>query len=102
VARRHPPFALALAGSERLGRVVAAGVRGDTAALARLALDVQQACGVHERRGYRPHLTVGSGAPPHALQAYHGPSFAVTRLELVHSVLGRTAVHTTLATVPLG
>jgi 2'-5' RNA ligase len=86
--------------------VVAVGVRGDTTALEWLAKDVQRACrdagAVLERRRYRPHLTVGRGDVPHALEDYEGPGWPVTEVELVQSVLGRSARHTTLQRLRLG
>jgi 2'-5' RNA ligase len=106
VARAHPPFPLALSGVEQLGRVVATGVRGDTTALGWLARDVQRACrdagAVLERRRYRPHLTVGRGGVPAVLWDYEGPAWTVHEVELVHSVLGRTAQHRTLERFRLG
>jgi 2'-5' RNA ligase len=106
VARAHPPFPLALSGALRLGRVVAVGVRGDTTALGWLAHDVQRACrdagAVLERRRYQPHLTVGRGEVPDGLRDYEGPGWTVHEVELVRSVLGRAAQHTTLLSFALG
>jgi 2'-5' RNA ligase len=113
VAHAHPPFPLALSGVVQLGRVVATGVRGDTTALGWLAKDVQRACrdagAVLERRRYRPHLTVGrgsggrvAGGVPDALRDYEGPGWSVDEIELVQSVLGGTARHTTLRRFRLG
>ena len=106
VARAHPSFPLALSGVVKLGRVVAVGVRGDTTALTWLAHDVQRACrdaGADlERRRYQPHLTVGRGEVPDVLWEYEGPGWDVTEVELVKSVLGRTAQHETLERFALG
>lgn len=89
-----------------MGRVVAVGVDGDTTALGWLAHDVQRACrdagAVLERRRYQPHLTVGRGAVPDVLRDYEGPGWTVEEVDLVQSVLGRTALHTTLHRFRLG
>jgi 2'-5' RNA ligase len=97
VAARHAPFTVALGGSGRFGRAVWVGVTGAVPALTDLAADVASACGLADDRAYRPHLTVARGrVDPAALAAYAGPSFPVDRLELVRSVLGRSAEHTAL------
>ena len=105
-AALHEPFALRLSGSGSFGRRATwAGVGGDVPALRSLASHVQDACreaGVHlEARTYRPHLTVGR-IDPRLLASYDGPSWQVTEIELVRSVLGRRAVHTVLETFGLG
>jgi 2'-5' RNA ligase len=106
VARAHPAFPLALSGAVKLGKVVAVGLRGDTTALGWLAHDVQRACrdagAALERRRYQPHLTVGRGEVPDALWEYEGPAWTVSAVELVKSVLGRSAQHETLERFALG
>lgn len=107
VAASHPPFRLGLAGTVRLGRAVALGVRGDVPALKDLAAAVRRACrrqGVEvEHRSYRPHLTVTRGDPPSGLRDYDGPDWPVRELELVRSFLGRPAArHEVLTRWPLG
>ena len=88
-------------------RVVWAGVGGDLDRLSALAADVQHACrsaGVAlDRRRFRPHLTVGKTGrlDPAVLRDYSGPPWQVREVELVHSVLGRTATHTVLERFPL-
>jgi 2'-5' RNA ligase len=87
--------------------VVAAGVRGDTRALSQLAHDVQSACRAAgaelEKRRWTPHLTVSrDGVVPSSLWDYEGPGWTVTEVELVHSVLGRSATHEVLMRWPLG
>jgi 2'-5' RNA ligase len=105
-ASLHRPFALRLAGSGTFGkRATWAGVDGDVPELRSLATHVQDAgrdAGVHlEPRPYRPHLTVGR-VDPRLLASYQGPPWTVTQIELVHSVLGKRAVHTVLETFALG
>lgn len=103
-AARTPPFELRLAGSGSFSgaRGVWVGVGGDVDGLGALAAQVRRACrsaGVPlERRRFRPHLTVGKTGrvDPAALRQYDGPPWRVHDVELVHSVLGRTAVHTVL------
>ncbi|MDX6199027.1 MAG: 2,3-cyclic 3-phosphodiesterase [Actinomycetota bacterium] len=104
-AAGHEPFSLRLAGSGRFGpRATWVGVAGDIARLHSLARHVQDVCraeGVSlEDRPYRPHLTVG-GVDPRALSSYEGPAWRVSQLELVHSVLGKRALHTVLRAFPL-
>ena len=104
-----PPFTLHLegGGAFRGARVVWAGLGGDLQPLAELAGRVQQACresGIPlDQRPFRPHLTVGKlgHLDPHVLRDYSGPSWRVSQIELVRSVLGRTAVHTVVETFPL-
>ncbi|MDT7538034.1 MAG: 2,3-cyclic 3-phosphodiesterase [Actinomycetota bacterium] len=106
---RTPPFELHLAGSGAFtgARAVWTGVAGDVDGLGALASEVQQACravGVPlERRRFRPHLTVGKTGriTPAMLSGYEGPPWQVHEVELVHSVLGRTATHTVLERFPL-
>jgi RNA 2',3'-cyclic 3'-phosphodiesterase len=105
VATAHEPFSLRLAGGGRFGRRATwAGIGGDLAHLLSLAAHVQDACRaagvVLDVRPYRPHLTVGR-VDPRALTSYEGPSWRVSRIELVHSVLGERAVHTVLRAFPL-
>lgn len=108
-AAAHPPLEMRLSGSGSFSgaRAVWAGLAGDVDGLRALAADVQRACreaGVPlEPRRYRPHLTVGrlGRLDRHALAAYEGPLWRADRIDLVHSVLGRTAEHTVLRTFPL-
>jgi 2'-5' RNA ligase len=108
-AARTPPFEIHLAGSGAFtgARVVWVGVAGDLDGLGTLAADVQQACRSVvvpvEHRRFRPHLTVGKAGriEPSLLRDYVGPSWRVHEVELVHSVLGRTATHTVLERFPL-
>jgi 2'-5' RNA ligase len=101
-AARRSPFELHLTGGGTFSgaRVVWAGVGGDLEQLIGLASDVQDACrnaGVAlERRRYRPHLTVGRAGrvDPEVLRGYLGPTWPVQEIELVRSVLGKTAAHT--------
>ena len=108
-AAAHAPFELRLegAGSFRGARVVWVGVGGDIGELSALARSVQQACRdagvVLDDRPLRPHLSVGKVGrlAPEALRDYCGPSWRVSEVELVQSVLGKTAVHTVRETLPL-
>ena len=108
-AARTPPFELFLAGGGAFAgpRAVWAGVGGDLDGLGALASEVQQACraaGIPlERRKYRPHVTVGKAGriDPALLAGYAGPSWRVSEIELVHSVLGTTVTHSVLASFPL-
>jgi 2'-5' RNA ligase len=109
VAVDTQPFELHLAGggSFARSRVVWTGVDGDLDGLLSLATRVQEACrdaGLElERRPFRPHLTVGrTGRIDRAvLRHYRGPSWRVREVELVQSVLGRTATHTVLERFPV-
>jgi 2'-5' RNA ligase len=108
-ASRTPLFELQLAGggSFNAARVVWAGLGGDLDGLAALASEAQQACrdaGIAlGHRRFRPHLTVGKTGrvDPALLSDYRGPPWQVREIELVHSVLGRTATHTVLERFPL-
>ena len=108
-AARTSPFPLHLAGGGAFARarVVWVGVGGDVEALAGLAADVQQAgrnAGVPLETGrFRPHVTVGRTGrlDPVVLRNYSGPQWQVDEVELVQSVLGRTATHTVLERFPL-
>ena len=110
MAAAHRRFELRLQGAGTFhGNVLYAGLAGQTASLALLAEDVQVACraagAVLEDRPFRPHLTVARGPHAHvppALAAYSGPSWPVTHVELVRSVLGRQATHVVLRRFPLG
>lgn len=94
VVHEHEVMSLRLQGVVRLGRVVAAGLGGDVASLRELAAAVQQACGINERRPYRPHLTVGPGSA--GLAGYVGPDWCADRVALVGSTLGSPVVHQVL------
>lgn len=98
-AAGHAAFELQLQGSGSFGRSTWVGVGGDVPLLRALQRDVSAACvtaGVQlEERPYRPHLTVGR-VPPSALRDYAGPPWVASEVELVHSVLGRSATHSVL------
>jgi 2'-5' RNA ligase len=108
-AARTSPFAVHLAGGGAFtrARVVWVGVGGDVEALGGLATDVQAACreaGIRlDAHRFRPHVTVGRTGrlDPAVLHDYSGPPWRVREVELVHSVLGRTARHTVLERFPL-
>lgn len=111
-AARHGGFSLRLEGGGTFhGRVLFAGLSGDTEALGAVADDVRQACrdaGAEiESRPFHGHLTLARGqglAVPPALQQHRGPRWHVHELELVRSVLGgpTPATHEVLARFPLG
>jgi 2'-5' RNA ligase len=108
-ARSMQPFDVHLAGGSAFNgaRAAWAGVGGDVEALSSLAAAVQQACrgagAWSGNRRFRPHLTVGTTTriDPPVLDGYAGPSWQVEEIELVQSVLGRTATHTVLERFPL-
>jgi 2'-5' RNA ligase len=99
-----PSFDVRLAGGGAFtrARVVWVGVGGDVEVLGGLAAQVQRVgreAGLPlEARRFRPHLTVGRTGriDPGALHDYTGPPWQVRDIELVHSVLGRTATHSVL------
>jgi 2'-5' RNA ligase len=101
-AAQRSPFELHLTGGGTFsgGHVVWAGVGGDREQMSGLASDVQDACRdvAPERRRFRPHLTVGRAGrvDPEVLRGYVGPTWPVREIELVHSVLGKEAVHSVL------
>jgi 2'-5' RNA ligase len=101
VARRHEGLSLSFAGAGRFGnRVLWAGVRGDTAPLARLAESVAAAArraGVPvDDRPHRPHVTLARGRTTSldlrpvvsALGDYEGPLWRSTSFSLLRSYLG--------------
>jgi 2'-5' RNA ligase len=103
-----PAPELRLVGSGTFGRrTMWVGLDGDLAGLQELggkvSAGVRQAGVPLERRRYRPHLTVGRGGRPDParLSGYCGPDWTAREVELVHSELGRTVVHTVLARYPL-
>jgi 2'-5' RNA ligase len=104
------PFDLHLAGSGVFSgaRVVWAGLGGQVDELSELAVSVQRSCrdaGVAlEQRRFRPHLTIGKAGriDPALLAGYVGPTWRVKEVELVRSVLGKTATHTVLERFPVG
>lgn len=108
-AAASPPLELQLAGGGAFSgaRVVWAGVGGDSDGMAALAAAVQSACRdagiVLEQRRFRPHLTVGQTGriDPDTLSGYAGPMWQSDQVELVHSVLGRSATHTVLERFPM-
>jgi 2'-5' RNA ligase len=108
-AARTPPFELHLAGGGAFtgARASWAGLAGDLHALGALAADVQHAgrnAGIAlEPRRFRPHVTVGNAGrvDPATLTGYAGPSWRVREIELVRSVLGKTATHSVLERFPL-
>ena len=103
-AARTSSFPLHLTGGGAFARarVVWVGIGGDADSLGALAADVQQACrdaGVPlEQRRFRPHVTVGRTGrlDPVVLRTDTGTPWQVAEVELVHSVLGKTATHTVL------
>lgn len=95
-------FGLRLEGVGAFGRgPVWVGVGGDLPALHALASAVAGATGTATDRPYRPHLTVGRKVPRERLQAYRGPDWRATEVELVRSDLHPTVVHTVLERYPL-
>jgi 2'-5' RNA ligase len=118
-AARTPTFDLRLRGAGTFPRAATAaqvlwvGVEGDRDALRRLA---ERAVAAGRRSGldigdrrYRPHLTLGRARRPSDLSAlvdrfatHDGEPWPVTSLHLVHSTIGATVRHTTLAELPLG
>lgn len=111
VAARHAGFALRLEGGGTFhGRVLYAGLSGDTDTLTSLAEDVRRACrkagATIERRRFHGHLTLKRGqglkVPP-ALAEHRGPRWSVREVELVRSTLGGPvpATHEVLRTFPL-
>jgi 2'-5' RNA ligase len=100
VAGRHPALPLQVAGGGRFdGRVLWAGLDGDTQALGRLAASVAaqaRHAGVPmEDRPYRAHLTLARSDRPRDLRplverlaAYRGPRWTADAVHLVRSDLG--------------
>jgi 2'-5' RNA ligase len=117
-AERSAPLQLALAGAGAFPRPRAArqlwiGVAGDRTGLARLAERCAAAgrrAGLAlEKRGYRPHLTLGRPRPAPAdlsavvaqLAEFAGLPFAVDSVTLVKSTLGASVVHEPIAQLEL-
>ena len=118
-AARTQPMSLRLAGAGTFpkqsarARVVWVGVDGDTPALARLAERCAAAarrCGIPvEDRAFRPHLTLARARRETEdarelvgrLGDFSSDGWQVTAVELVHSTLGGTVRHETLAELPL-
>lgn len=105
VALGHPVFELSLRGGGTFGgRVLWVGITGEMDALRALADDVRRAVGVTEERPFRAHLTLARGrglVVPAGLAALEGQPWSVTEVELVHSILGRSAQHQLLRSFPL-
>lgn len=100
VVAQHPPFRLQVEGGGTFPGVLWAGIGGDVAALQQLARDVTSVCGRPDKP-FRPHLTVARRGSAAALAGYRGPEWTVDSIDLVHSVLGRTAEHHVLERFPL-
>jgi 2'-5' RNA ligase len=118
-AARTDAFSLALARGGSFprqaarARVLWVGVAGDTATLSRLADRCSAAarrCGIDvEDRPFRPHLTLARArrdsvdARDHVarLSSYAGQQWQVSTIRLVHSTVGATVRHETLAEFPL-
>ena len=89
-----PPVAprLRLQGAGSFGRVVWLGLDGDVEALralhATVAAALRDAGRPDDPRPWTPHLTVGSGQLPPALQSYAGPAAPWQDVALVHSTSG--------------
>lgn len=118
-ASRTPAFALRLSGAGTFpkqtarARVLWVGVDGDTTTLSRLAERCAAAarrCGIDvEDRPFRPHLTlararrdaVDARELATSLSSYEGSGWTVGGIQLVHSTLGATVQHKTVADFPL-
>jgi 2'-5' RNA ligase len=109
VAARSAAVELLLSGGLTFGgRVLAASVTGDVAALSRLAHAVQEVCrsagAAVDDRPYRPHLTLARGrrlTVPAGLAGYEGPVWRADVVELVRSHLGHRSRHEVLHRFPL-
>lgn len=113
VAGRHPAPTLAVAGAGRFdGRVLWAGLAGDTEALGRLAASLtaqaRHAGLPMEERPFRAHLTLARSDRPvglapvvAALAGHRGPTWTASEVHLVRSALGPRPVYTTLHSWPL-
>jgi 2'-5' RNA ligase len=112
-ATRTPPFRLSVQGGGAFprphkARVLWLGLAGDVEVLSRLAERCAAAgrrCGIAmEDRAFRPHLTVARARREPldltddvaAMSDLASPPWHVTTLRLVHSTLGKGAVHSTL------
>jgi 2'-5' RNA ligase len=105
VAAGHRPFRLNVEGGGTFQGpgVLWAGVAGDLASLRRLASDVAATCGAAaDLKPFRPHVTVARRGPASLLTGYQGPEWTVGSIDLVHSVLTRTAEHVVLERFSLG
>jgi len=113
VAVAAPPLRLRLAGAGRFGpRVLWVGVAGDIDGLGRLAHRIESAARRPgpdlEDRPYRPHLTVARsreggdlGPLADSLASVRTSAWTADRVNLVRSVLGPTACHSTIAHWPM-
>ena len=113
------PFTLRLAGGGRFGRgrynIVYAGLDGEVDRLVKLALDTRaalRAAGLpHDRKQYRPHLTMASAAARlsncesaedlMSLRRYRGPEWPVTEVGLYRSVTGAVPAYHPVESVTL-
>lgn len=116
VAADLPPVRLSLARSGRFDdRVLWCGLSGDLDTLGRVAAATVSAvaaagAGPERRRDFRPHLSLARaagrldahlGGLAEQVDAYEGPVWQADALHVVHSHLGRSAHHETLAVAPL-
>jgi 2'-5' RNA ligase len=118
-AARTAPISLHLAragtfpSNPRQARVLWIGLGGAVEDLGRLAdraVAAGRRCGIAmENRRFRPHLTIARareqttdlGGIVESLWSFESPPWQVSTLQLIHSTLGATVRHDTLAELPL-
>lgn len=100
VVAQHRPVRLRVEGGGTFPHVVWAGLSGDVGTLQELARGVVRACdeagAAVDRKPFRPHVTVARHGDAERLVGYAGPAWTVEAVDLVHSVLGRSAEHRVL------